>query len=153
MSQQDSPQPSPIPPMPAPSGLTPRPRAILPVYVAEMLERISSLEVRIDETSKRIGSLEDGLTDIVRNFASCQEAGKVPVNYAGYTPRQFATLVGRSIWWVYRRIEEGKLSRMGSGLIPRNQLDEYLRTSSGVRITSRRRQQPKLAERGKGDSA
>jgi hypothetical protein len=153
MSQEDSPQPSPIPPMPAPSGLTPRPRAILPVYVAEMLERISSLEVRIDETSKRIGSLEDGLTDIVRNFASCQEAGKVPVNYAGYTPRQFATLVGRSIWWVYRRIEEGKLSRMGSGLIPRNQLDEYLRTSSGVRITSRRRQQPKLAERGKGDSA
>jgi hypothetical protein len=139
--------------MPAPSGLTPRPRAILAVYVAEMLERISSLEVRIDETSKRIGSLEDGLTDIVRNFASCQEAGKVPVNYAGYTPRQFATLVGRSIWWVYRRIEEGKLSRMGSGLIPRNQLDEYLRTSSGVRITSRRRQQPKLAERGKGDSA
>jgi|LauGreDrversion4_2_1035121.scaffolds.fasta_scaffold02009_4 hypothetical protein len=153
MSQQHSPQPSPIPPMPAPSGLTPRPRAILPVYVAEMLERISSLEVRIDETSKRIGSLEDGLTDIVRNFASCQEAGKVPVNYAGYTPRQFATLVGRSIWWVYRRIEEGKLSRMGSGLIPRNQLDEYLRASSGVRITSRRRQQPKLAERGKGDSA
>lgn len=153
MSHQESPQPSPIPPMPAPSGLTPRPRAILPVYVAEMLERISSLEVQIDETSKRIGSLEDGLTDIVRNFASCQEAGKVPVNYAGYTPRQFATLVGRSIWWVYRRIEEGKLSRMGSGLIPRNQLDEYLRTSSGVRITSRRRQQPKLAERGKGDSA
>jgi len=153
MSHQEFPQPSPIPPMPAPSGLTPRPRAILPVYVAEMLERISSLEVRIDETSKRIGSLEDGLTDIVRNFASCQEAGKVPVNYAGYTPRQFATLVGRSIWWVYRRIEEGKLSRMGSGLIPRNQLDEYLRTSSGVRITSRRRQQPKLAERGKGDSA
>lgn len=153
MSKHESSQPIPIPPMPAPSGLTPRPRAILPVYVAEMLERISSLEVQIDETSKRIGSLEDGLTDIVRNFASCQEAGKVPVNYAGYTPRQFATLVGRSIWWVYRRIEEGKLSRMGSGLIPRNQLDEYLRTSSGVRITSRRRQQPKLAERGKGDSA
>ena len=139
MSQQELPQPSPIPPMPAPSGLTPRPRAILPVYVAEMLERLTSLEAQIDEASKRIGSLEDGLTDIVRNFASCQEAGKVPVNYAGYTPRQFSTLVGRSIWWVYRRIEEGKLTRMRSGLIPRNQLDEYLRASPGTRLAARRR--------------
>jgi len=138
--------------MPAPSGLTPRPRAILPVYVAEMLVRLTSLEVQIDETSKRIGSLEDGLTDIVRNFANCQEAGKVPVNYAGYTPRQFATLVGRSIWWVYRRIEEGKLSRMRSGLIPRNQLDEYLRTSSGTRIAARRRRQSGMAEGGRVDS-
>jgi len=138
--------------MPAPSGLTPRPRAILPVYVAEMLERLTSLEVQIDETSKRIGSLEDGLTDIVRNFANCQEAGKVPVNYAGYTPRQFATLVGRSIWWVYRRIEEGKLSRMRSGLIPRNQLDEYLRTSSGTRIAARRRRQSGMAAGGRVDS-
>ena len=152
MSQQELPQPSPIPPMPAPSGLTPRPRAILPVYVAEMLERLTSLEVQIDETSKRIGSLEDGLTDIVRNFANRQEAGKVPVNYAGYTPRQFATLVGRSIWWVYRRIEEGKLSRMRSGLIPRNQLDEYLRTSSGTRIAARRRRQSGMAEGGRVDS-
>jgi hypothetical protein len=152
MSQQELLQPSPIPPMPAPSGLTPRPRAILPVYVAEMLERLTSLEVQIDETSKRIGSLEDGLTDIVRNFANCQEAGKVPVNYAGYTPRQFATLVGRSIWWVYRRIEEGKLSRMRSGLIPRNQLDEYLRTSSGTRIAARRRRQSGMAEGGRVDS-
>jgi len=132
MSQQEPLQPEPMPPMPAPSGLTPRPRAILPVYVAEMLERLTSLEAQIDEASKRIGSLEDGLTDIVRNFASCQEAGKVPVNYAGYTPRQFSTLVGRSIWWVYRRIEEGKLTRMRSGLIPRNQLDEYLRASPGT---------------------
>lgn len=139
MSQQEPLQPGPIPPMPAPSGLTPRPRAILPVYVAEMLERLTSLEAQIDETSKRIGSLEDGLTDIVRNFASCQEAGKVPVNYAGYTPRQFSTLVGRSIWWVYRRIEEGKLTRMRSGLIPRNQLDEYLRASPGMRLAARRR--------------
>jgi hypothetical protein len=117
-----------------------------------MLERLTSLEVQIDETSKRIGSLEDGLTDIVRNFANCQEAGKVPVNYAGYTPRQFATLVGRSIWWVYRRIEEGKLSRMRSGLIPRNQLDEYLRTSSGTRIAARRRRQSGMAEGGRVDS-
>ena len=139
MSQQEPLQPDPMPPMPAPSGLTPRPRAILPVYVAEMLERLTSLETQIDETSKRIGSLEDGLTDIVRNFASCQEAGKVPVNYAGYTPRQFSTLVGRSIWWVYRRIEEGKLTRMRSGLIPRNQLDEYLRASPGTRLAARRR--------------
>jgi hypothetical protein len=139
MSQQEPLQPDPMPPMPAPSGLTPRPRAILPVYVAEMLERLTSLEAQIDETSKRIGSLEDGLTDIVRNFASCQEAGKVPVNYAGYTPRQFSTLVGRSIWWVYRRIEEGKLTRMRSGLIPRNQLDEYLRASPGTRLAARRR--------------
>ena len=139
MSQQEPLQPGPIPPMPAPSGLTPRPRAILPVYVAEMLERLTSLEAQIDETSKRIGSLEDGLTDIIRNFASCQEAGKVPVNYAGYTPRQFSTLVGRSIWWVYRRIGEGKLTRMRSGLIPRNQLDEYLRASPGTRLAARRR--------------
>ena len=76
----------------------------------------------------------------------------MPVNYAGYTPRQFATLVGRSIWWVYRRIEEGKLSRMRSGLIPRNQLDEYLRTSSGTRIAARRRRQPGMAEGGQADS-
>ena len=139
MSQQEPLQPDPMPPMPAPSGLTPRPRAILPVYVAEILERLTSLEAQIDETSKRIGSLEDGLTDIIRNFASCQEAGKVPVNYAGYTPRQFSTLVGRSIWWVYRRIGEGKLTRMRSGLIPRNQLDEYLRASPGTRLAARRR--------------
>ena len=78
MSQQEPLQPEPMPPMPAPSGLTPRPRAILPVYVAEMLERLTSLEAQIDEASKRIGSLEDGLTDIVRNFASCQGRARFP---------------------------------------------------------------------------
>ena len=103
-------------------------------------DQISQIAQHVVVVRQSISPLSQGPSKGPNKVADPGYAQSVPASHPGYTVKEMAIMIHRSVWYVYRRVRSGEYPVTSSGRITH---DSYLKAMTSLAFLQKKRRKKK----------